>query len=59
MGEASELTWGAPVTHEGITATVTRKTECNDEGYVEFCVTLTGLGQELNGVIPTLIKLPC
>ncbi|MWP63182.1 hypothetical protein [Gilliamella sp. Pas-s25] len=42
MGEAGELTWGAPVTHEGITATVTRKTECNDEGYVEFRVTLTG-----------------
>ncbi|MWP62505.1 hypothetical protein [Gilliamella sp. Pas-s25] len=42
MGEASELTWGAPVTHEGITATVTRKRECNNEGYVEFRVTLTG-----------------
>jgi hypothetical protein len=41
MGEASELTW-EPVKHEGITATVTRKTECNNECDVEFRVTLTG-----------------
>ena len=41
-GDADELTWGTPITHDGITATVTRKTKCNAQCDVEFRVTLTG-----------------
>ncbi|MWP62506.1 hypothetical protein [Gilliamella sp. Pas-s25] len=59
MGEASELTW-TPVTHEGITATVTRKTECNRECDVEFRVTLTGpeARAKINNPHPSLIAKP-
>ncbi|MWP61311.1 hypothetical protein [Gilliamella sp. Pas-s25] len=59
MGEASGLTW-TPVTHEGITATVTRKTECNRECDVEFRVTLTGpeARAQINNPHPSLIAKP-
>ncbi|MWP49354.1 MULTISPECIES: hypothetical protein [unclassified Gilliamella] len=42
MGDANELEWGEPVTHGGITATVTKHTECDIHCDVNYRVTLTG-----------------